>query len=75
MAGSRTGTPTIIKLVRHICRVVNKYGVRDLESKTNASYKAAVLALVAACALFEAADDFPGEVDYTAPFGPEDVTG
>ena len=74
MAKSRTGTSTIIKLVRKICKLYGTWGAYDLEARTSTGYKAAVVALVAACALFEAADDYPGEIDYTAPLGPEDTT-
>jgi hypothetical protein len=73
MAGSKTGTPSVIKLARKICRLVNKYGASDLEAKTSVAFRAAVVALIAACAAFELADDWPGEVDQTAPLGPEDI--
>lgn len=73
MAGSRTGTATIIRVVRVICRMVNTYGARDLAERTNPDYAAAVLALVAACQAFEALDDYPGQIDQTAPYGPEDA--
>lgn len=73
MAGSRTGTPTVIKLARVICRVVTRYGVSDLAAKTTPEFKTAVNALVAACMAFEALDDQPAEIDATAPLGPEDV--
>jgi hypothetical protein len=72
MAGSRTGTPTIIRTARVICRMVNVHGASDLAAKTSSGYAAAVLALVAACAAFEAADNFPGQIDRVAPDGPED---
>lgn len=73
MAGSRSGTPTIIVLVRKICSLVNRFGAVDLASKTTNEYAAAVLALVAACHAFEALDDFPGQKDRTAPFANGDV--
>ena len=63
MAGSKTGSPLIIKLVRKICKTVAVYGASDLASKTSDAYKAAVLALVAACAVFEAADNEPAQID------------
>lgn len=72
MAGTKSGTATIIRLVRKICRMVAIYGAGDLGSRTTPAFAAAVLALVAACQAFEALDDFPAEIDRTAPFGPED---
>jgi hypothetical protein len=72
MAGTKTGSPLIIHLVRKICKTVAVYGASDLASKTSNEYKAAVLALVAACAIFEAADNEPGQIDRVAPDGPED---
>lgn len=73
MAGSRTGTPTIIKLARRICRLKSLWGASDLEASTSAGFKTAVDALVVACLAFEALDDFPAEIDATAPYGPEDL--
>jgi hypothetical protein len=52
--------------------MVNVHGASDLAAKTSSGYAAAVLALVAACAAFEAADNFPGQIDRIAPDGPED---
>ena len=76
MAGTRTGTPSIIKHARAICRLVARYGAGDLATVTTTGYSEAVLALVAACALFEALDDFPGQIDATTPIRPgEDVSG
>jgi len=68
MAGSRTGSATIIKLSRWICRLVAVYGAGDLATKGTPEMRTAVLALVAACQAFEALDDFPGQIDATAPF-------
>lgn len=73
MAGSRTGTPTIIAYTRKICRLVANYGASDLTAKTDAGFAAAIGALIAACAIFEAADNFPAQIDRIAPDGPEDV--
>jgi len=69
---SRTGTSSIISLSRHICRLVGIYGASDLAARTSTEFQAAVVALVAACTAFEALDDFPAQVDRTAPAGPED---
>lgn len=72
MAGSRTGTPTIIHLCRVIAKLYGRYGAFNLESSTSPAFKAAVVALVAAVAIFEAADNQPAEIDTIAPAGPED---
>lgn len=74
MAGTRTGTPIIISLTRHICRTVHIFGARDLAAKTTPEFKLAVDALVAACEAFEALDDQPGQIDNTSPRGPEDMS-
>jgi len=73
MAGSRTGTPLIIALVRKICRLVSVYGASDLSAKTTPEFRSAVMALMAACAAFEALDDQPAQVDNTGARGPEDA--
>lgn len=69
---ARTGTPSVIALARKICRLVAVYGAFDLEAKTSPAFKLAVDALVVACHAFEAADNYPGEIDFVAPEGPED---
>lgn len=72
MAGTRTGTPTIIRLVRTICRIRATWGAGDLATKTTTEFAAAVTALAAACAAFEALDNYPAEIDQVTPQGPED---
>lgn len=67
MSGSRTGTPTIIKLSRRICKLVAVWGASNLEARTTPEFAAAVAALVIACNAFEALDDFPGQIDNTGP--------
>lgn len=67
MAGSKTGTPTIVRLVRKICKLVAIYGAGNLASATTAEFATATLALVAACHAFEALDDQPGQIDSTEP--------
>ena len=69
---ARTGTPTIIKLSRKICSIATQYGAFDLEAKTSPAFKLAVDALIVACHAFEALHNYPGEIDYVAPDGPED---
>lgn len=73
MAGSKTGTPTIIKLARRICKVRALWGASDLQAKTSPGFRAAVDALAIACAAFEALDDYPAQIDRTTPYGPEDL--
>jgi hypothetical protein len=75
MAGSRTGTPTIIKLSRRICRLVGTWGASNLEAKTSPEFAAAVAALVIACHAFEALDDFPAQIDNTGPLSSKDPDG
>lgn len=74
MAKTRTGSSIIITLSRKICSVVGRFGAGDLATRATPEFAAAVLALVAACQAFEALDDFPGQIDATAPIRPgEDV--
>lgn len=72
MAGSRTGSPTIIALARKICRIRAVWGAADLTAKTTSDFTAAITALALACAAFEALDEQPAQIDSVAPFGPED---
>jgi len=67
MAGSRTGTPTIIRLARKICKMVAVYGAGNLATVTTPEFETAVLALVVACQVLETLDDQPFEIDATAP--------
>lgn len=74
MAGSKTGTPTVIQLARHICRIKSRFGLSDLALKTTPEFEAAVNALALACAVFESLDDYPGQIDSSAPIRPgEDI--
>lgn len=72
MAGSRTGTPSIIKLARKICKLKANFGASNLRVATSADFDDAVTALTLACAAFEALDNFPAEIDRVNPAGPED---
>jgi hypothetical protein len=65
---ARTGTPTIIRLARKICQLQALWGAADLAAKTTPEFAAAVRALAAACAAFEALDDLPAQIDATPPF-------
>ncbi len=70
---ARTGSASIIALVRKICKLVAVYGATDLSAKTTPAFQAAVLALVAACNAFTALDDTPAQIDRNPPYGPEDT--
>lgn len=73
MSGSRTGVPTIVALARKICRLVAIYGAGNLQSSTSPEFNLAIIGLVTACQALEALDDFPMQIDRSAPFGPEDI--
>jgi hypothetical protein len=77
MASSRTGTPTIIKLSRRICRIRGRLGASNLEARTSTEFAAAVALLAIACAAFELTDDQPGQIDQTGTvfLGDPDITG
>jgi hypothetical protein len=67
MARNVNGSSTIIVSTRRICRMVGKYGTGGIASATSShpAFLAAVIALVAACQVWESLDDFPGEIDQT----------
>lgn len=71
MAGTRTGTSTILQASKKISRVYHKFGATDLSVTGNSAIAVAVAALVLAYDAWAAADDFPGQIDATAPF--EDI--
>ena len=64
---AKTGTATIVKLARKICKMRAIYGAADLASKTSSDFAAAVGVLITACQLLESLDDQPFEIDNTAP--------
>lgn len=70
---ARTGSSSIIALVRKICKLVAVFGATDLSARTTPEFAAAVLALVAACNAFTALDDQPAQIDRNPPYGPEDT--
>jgi len=72
MAGKKSGTSSIIRLSRKICRLKAVWGAADLETATSPAFAAAVAALAIACAAFEAADNYPAQIDRVNPAGPED---
>ena len=67
MAGTKTGSPTVIRLARKICKVVAIYGAGDLATKATPEMAEAVALLNIACMAFESLDDQPGEIDCTTP--------
>lgn len=71
----RTGSASIISLAFAICRIINRYGASDLGARTSPEFVAAVTALKLACAVLKTTDDFFGQRDATAPYGPEDQQG
>lgn len=75
MAGSRTGSGTIIACARKISRVKHRFGATDLSVKADSAVALAVTALVAAYDAWAAADDYPGEIDATAPIEDIDIGG
>lgn len=76
MARTVNGSSTIILSARRICRMVGKYGTGGIAAATSntPAYLAAVVALVAACQVWEALDDYPGQIDQT-PGGETDPGG
>lgn len=73
MARNVRGTSSILAASRWICRIVGRFGVVRFTADTSPEFGAAVTALVLACQAFDALDDYPGEVDHTAPGSGPDV--
>jgi hypothetical protein len=71
MAGSRTGTSTIIKLAERICKMVAVFGAADLAARTTPEFAAAVAALVLACRAFNALLPLHGELAGPLPAHPD----
>ena len=70
----RNGGSSILDLSRRICRMYGQYGIGGfLDLTGDSDFAAAVQALVLACNAFEALDDYPGQIDRTAPIGHGDV--
>lgn len=72
MAGSKTGTPSIVKAARDITRLYQTYGASDLEAATNTQFKDCVVDLVACFVQLLLTDDYLLMRDRTGPAGPED---
>lgn len=59
----RTGVSSILKGVRLICRVAEKFNTVAYVNTVNPQLAVAIQAVVTACAGLRALDDFPGEID------------
>lgn len=75
MAGSKTGTWSIVQHARKIASLKQKYGAADLASRTNSEFEACVTALVTCMVALLATDDYLLMKDASAPLGPEDIGG
>lgn len=67
------GVSTIYVAAKVICRMVKRFGTSALAVRVSEEFAVAVVALVAACDVFDASDDQPLKVDRLTPFGHEDV--
>lgn len=65
MAKAPRGVPTIVALMKAICRPVRKYGTSGIATWTTPAIAAALTALETACRAWEDSDDHPGEIDIT----------
>jgi len=76
MAFGRTGAPSWIKLIRKACQLSHRTHFRSAVILLIGTDASDILAAWDTfCALFEvflSGDDFPAEIDHTAPFGATD---
>lgn len=72
MAGSKTGTWSIVQLSRKIADLVQTYGAADLEARTNTNFAVCIHDLVVCVVTLALTDDYLLQKDRTAPAGPED---
>jgi len=75
MAGTKTGTKSVVDLSRKITSLVQKYGVTDLVARTNQEFYDCVIALAQCFVALAATDDYLLQRDASEPLGPEDVGG
>jgi hypothetical protein len=75
MAGTKTGTFSVVQHAHKITTLVQKYGVTDLEARTNTAFYDCVIALAQCFVALAATDDYLLQRDTSAPLGPEDVGG
>ena len=75
MAGSKTGSKTIFKHMKKIAQLYQKYGASDIDTITSqgTAFGDCVRGVVSCIILVYAGDDYPLEIDYTTPGGPEDL--
>lgn len=59
------GVPSMIAAMHVLCRLVRKYGTAGVALKVSPSVAAALVALDAACRIWENADNYPGQTDNT----------
>lgn len=65
---------TLKKLAKSMCKYIKlATPARLVEAGMPQALVDAMLAVKLACEIWEALDNFPGEIDGTAPTGPEDV--
>lgn len=65
------GVPTLLRLVRLICRAAGKFGTAGLSQSTTPELATAVEVLVTACHVFELLDDNVWERDRTGSPDPQ----
>ena len=72
MAGTKTGTWSIVKLSREINRIYSKYGASDLVDRTSQQFADCILGLVVCVVQLSLTDDYLLQKDRTGGAGPED---
>lgn len=75
MAGSKTGTWSIVQDARHMARMFQKYGAVDMVSRTSQDFYDCVVALIQCYIVLQSTDDYLLQVERTLPAGPEDQVG
>lgn len=75
MAKTRTGSSTVLRASRKISKMYHTFGLTDLAVVGNSAIYAATVALALAYDAWSAADDFPGQIDRTAPIEDIDIGG
>lgn len=72
MAKRRDGSSAIITAARRIRKMKAVYKATNLTERTSGAFASAVGQLIAALDVWEATDDYPGQVDRSMPFSAED---
>lgn len=73
MAGTKTGTWSIVQAAKEITRLYTTYGAADLTARTSADFTTCVLNLVQCVVALALTDDYLLQRDRTGPAGPEDT--